>query len=389
MAISLTLTVSPGAPASGSVVTATYTVAGNAAVPGAVAGTTSGEVTIGGVQYEAVTTISSPGTPAAAVTYVAPVCSGLKFAQTAQPNVFTATAGATFGTTVSGSVVVKGTTYSATAAISAAAPVTPPPPPPPSGTVPYPAALATGHALLEQYLPGDLFSWRFNSGTSTPVTNGSGITEDPGSPRNVSVTTDGGLSVLKLATTSTADCGVIQSPGTYPTASGVIEALVKFSGFTSASGHFFASWGSLWLYGANWPAGGELDAVETQYGGSYVSYHYGTGSSSVATTDPWTYAAKTVQLSPKNSTTVPAAPNIVPDAWTYVTLAFSKSAGGGYQCEVYYNGTLYCTVSGEFVTGSPMFVTAGISYGGPVLGTAQTPFDQPGSVEIQYVRVFS
>jgi hypothetical protein len=383
--ISVALSVTPAAPVSGQVVTATYAVAGNAAVPGVTVATTSGEVAVGGTEYEEVTTISSLGSPVAAVTYAVPVCSGLTFAKTGQPNVFTATAGASFGTTVSGSVVIGGTTYSATAAITApSAPV-----PPSSGTVPYPADLAAGHVLINQYLPADLYAWRYMPGTATPVTNGSGVSEDPSSPRNVSVTTDGGVSVLKLATTSTADCGVIQSPGTYPTASGVIEALVKFSGFTNASGHCFASWGSLWLYGADWPAGGELDAVETQYGNSFVSYHYGSGSSSEATTDPWTYPAKTVQLSPENSTAVPVAPNIVPDEWTYVTVAFGKNAAGDYQCEVFYNGVLYCTVAGAFVTGDPMWITAGISYGGPVLGSNQTPYDQPGNVEIQYVRVFS
>lgn len=391
MGVSLSLSVSPSSGVlPGQVITAVYTVGGDNPVPGAVVATNSGEVAIGGTEYEEVTTISSLAVPALAVTYSTPVCSGMKFAQTGQPNTFTAVTGATFGSVVSGSVIVKGTAYSATAAISAGGPVTTPPPP--SGTVPYPAALATGHALIDQYLPADLYAWRFMPGTTknTPVTNGSGVTENPASPRNVSVTTDGGLSVLKLGVTSTADCGVIQSPGTYPTASGVIETLVKFSGFTSASGHFFSAWSSFWLYdGADWPAGGELDAVETQYGGSYVSYHYGTGTSSVATTDPWAYAAKTVQLQPENSTTAPVAPNIVPDAWTYVTLAFGKSASGGYQCEVYYNGTPYCTVSGEFVTGSPMLITAGTSFGGPVLGSAQTPFDQAASVEIQYIRVFS
>jgi hypothetical protein len=120
-----------------------------------------------------------------------------------------------------------------------------------------------------------------------------------------------------------------------------------------------------------------------------VSYHYGSGSGSDATTDPWTYSGKTVQLSPKNTAAVPAAPNILPDTWTYVTLAFGKAANGDYQCEVYYNGTLYCTVSGSYVTGDPMFITAGTAFGGPVLGDAQTPYDQPGNVELQYIRVFS
>jgi hypothetical protein len=242
--------------------------------------------------------------------------------------------------------------------------------------------------LLEQYLPWDLYAWRFAPGTSTPVVNGSGVTENPDSTRNVTVTSDGGLSVLQLAVTSDSDCGVIQSPGTYPTASGVVEALVKFSGFEDSGSAAFSGWSSFWMYGANWPASGEIDAVETQYGNSYVSYHYGSGSSSVATTDPWAYAAKTVQLSPKNSTSAPAAPNIVPGAWTYVTLAFGKGASGNY-CDVYYNGELYCTVAGSYVTADPMWITAGISFGAPVLGANQAAYDQAGTLEIQYVRVFS
>jgi hypothetical protein len=292
--------------------------------------------------------------------------------------------------TVSGSATVGGVAFPVSASVTLPAAATPPPVtvPPPSGTVPYPSALAAGHALLEQYLPSDLYAWRYMPGTTTPVTNGSGVGENPASPRNVEVTTDGGLSVLRLATTSTADCGIIQSPGQYPTSAGVIEALVKFSGFTSGSGHVFACWSSLWCYGSGWPAGGEIDAVETQYGGSYVSYHYGTGSGSEATTDPWTYDGKTVQLSPENTAAVPVAPNILPDAWTYVTLAFGHGASGNY-CEVYYDGVLYCTISGSYVTGAPMWITAGTSYGGPVLGSAQTPFDRAASIEVQYVRVFS
>jgi hypothetical protein len=387
MTISLSLSVSPGAPAAGQVITAVYAVSGDNATPGAVVATSSGEVTIAGTEYEEVTTISSLGAPAAAVTYAAPVCSGLTFAKTAQPNVFTATAGATFGTTVSGSAAVGGTTYSATAALSPAAPIAPPPP---SGTVPYPAALATGHTLIDQYLPSDLYAWRYVPGTQTPVTNGSGVSENPDSPRNVTLATDGGLSVIQLATTSDSDCGIIQSPGTYPTSSGVIETLVKFSGFTYEGVDVFAAWAAFWLYGANWPGGGEVDAVETSYGNSYVSYHYGTnGQNTEATTNPWTYAAKKVQLQPENNSSVPAAPNILPDTWTYVTLAFGKDAGGNYLVDVYYDGVLYCTIDGPYVTGDPMYITAGTGFGGPVLGSSQTPYDQPGNIEIQYIRVFS
>ena len=292
----------------------------------------------------------------------------------------------TFGGTVTvGGIEYTGATGSFTLP-APAAPVTPVAPVTPSGTVPYPAALATGHTLLEQYLPEDLYAWRFEPNSTTPVTNGSGVSANPGSPRNVAVTADGGLSVLQLATKSAADCGVIQSPGPYPTSSGVVEALVKFSGNGSGS---FADWASFWMYGPQWPQQGEIDAVEAQYGNSYVSYHYGSGSSSQATTDPWAYPAKTVQLTPENTTSAPVAPNIVPNEWTYVTLAFGKDASGDYKCDVYYNGVLYCTIAGSYVTGKPMFITAGTGFGGSVLGSSQTPYDQPGNIEIQYLRVFS
>jgi len=309
--------------------------------------------------------------------------------------------GAAQSITFSGTVTVGGVKYAgATGTINlpaqavAAPPVTPPvtsPPvttPPASGTVPYPPALATGHALLEQYLPADLYAWRFQPGTTTPVVNGSGVSEDPASPRNVSVTTDGGLPVLQLACKSAADCGVIQSPGLYPTSSGVVEALVKFSGFEYEGAEVFAAWASFWLFGPEWPQQGEIDSVETQYGGSYVSYHYGTGGSSNATTDPWTYPAKTVQLQPKNTASVPAAPNILPNEWTYVTLAFGRNASG-YLCDTYYNGALYCTINGPYVTGDSMYITAGTGFGAATLGSSQAAYDQPATLELQYVRVFS
>jgi hypothetical protein len=394
MTVSVSLSVNPGSPAAGAVVTAQYAVSG--ASPGTAQTLSfSGTATLGGVSYPGATgSFTLPGT-APAESFAVPTCPGLTFAKTAQANTFTATVPAP-GTvsgpqTVSGSATVGGgSPMKASASVTLpAAPVTPPVTPPAGTVAPYPAALATGHALLEQYLPADLYAWRYLPGTTTAVTNGSGVSEDPNSPRNVSVTTDGDVPVLRLATTSASDCGVIQSPGTYPTSSGVVEALVKFSGITVDGARVFGDWASLWMYGAQWPQMGELDAVETQYGNSFISYHYGTGSSSNATTDPWTYASKTVQLSPKNSTAAPVAPNIVPDEWTYVTMAFGKNAAGNYQCEVFYNGVLYCTVAGAYVTGDSMYLTAGTGFGAATLGSSQAPYDQPGTLEIQYVRVFS
>lgn len=394
MTITASIAVSPSAPAAGAVVTATYTVEGNSAGASQTLALTDGTAVLGGTTYTGVTgSFILPGAPAEPVGYAVPTCPGLTFEVSASnPAVFTATAPASgagaVAQTVSGSVTVGGGSplaVSASVTLPAAAA-------PSSGTVPYPAALATGHALLEEYLPEDLYAWRYQPGTTTPVTNGSGVTANPDSPRNVSVTTDGGLSVLELACTSSADCGVIQSPGTYPTSSGVVEALVKFSGFTYEGAEVFADWASFWMYGPDWPKQGEIDAVETQYGNSYVSYHYAattSASSDTATTGPWSYTGKTVQLQPDNTTAAPAAPNIVPGEWTYVDIAFGKNSGGGYYADVYYNGVLYCTISGPWVTGDPMYITADTEFGAPVLGSNQAPYDRAGSVEIQYVRVFS
>ncbi len=385
MAITASLSVSPSAPAAGAVVTAAYSVSGAAGTSHTIA--FSGTVTVDGTSYpESTGSLTVPGAPAEAVTYAVPACPGLSFTAAATPGTFTATvpASGTGGTvTVTGSATVGGSVVSATASLTlpGSGPVQP------SGTVPYPGALAAGHTLLNEYLPGDLYAWRYMPGTTTPVTNGSGVSENPNSPRNVSVATDGGVGVLRLGVTSAADCGVIQSPAQYPTDSGVIETLIKFSG--NGSGHF-ADWASFWAYGAGWPAGGEIDAVETQYGQSYVSYHYGTnGQDTEATDDPWTYSTKKVQLQPEVTGSVPAPPNILPDTWTHVTLAFGKDGAGNHEVDVYYEGVRYCTISGPYVTGAPMWITAGTGFGGPVLGSSQAPYDVAGDIEIQYIRVFS
>jgi len=89
MAIGVTLTVSPSAPASGSTVTATYTVTGNTPGPGTPV-TLAGDVTIGSVNYPVSATLTMGGTPALAETFSVPVCPGLTFKATAQPNVFAA-----------------------------------------------------------------------------------------------------------------------------------------------------------------------------------------------------------------------------------------------------------------------------------------------------------
>ncbi len=87
--VSVSLSVSPSAPNHGDTVTAAYTVTGNDP-GGATVGTVNGDVVIGGTDYKVSATVSLPGTPALAESFQVPVCPGLTFKATAQPNVFTA-----------------------------------------------------------------------------------------------------------------------------------------------------------------------------------------------------------------------------------------------------------------------------------------------------------
>jgi hypothetical protein len=87
--VTVTLGVSPSAPAHGATVTATYSVSG--ASPGA--GTpvsVAGSVIVGGQSYPVTGSFTMPGAPAPTVTYAVPTAAGLTFAATGNPAVFTA-----------------------------------------------------------------------------------------------------------------------------------------------------------------------------------------------------------------------------------------------------------------------------------------------------------
>ena len=91
MAVSASLAAAPSAPAHGATLTASYTVTGNDPVDPSQA-TITGRVVVGCTAYDVSTTVTLPGTPAAAVSYIVPVSSdpSLIFSATADPAVFTA-----------------------------------------------------------------------------------------------------------------------------------------------------------------------------------------------------------------------------------------------------------------------------------------------------------
>lgn len=95
VSVTVSLTVLPSAPNHGDTVTATYAVVGNDGTPAGppVQGSLVGDVTVGSDVLHAVTTLTLPGTPAVPPlpeTFSVPVFSGLTFAATSAPNVFTA-----------------------------------------------------------------------------------------------------------------------------------------------------------------------------------------------------------------------------------------------------------------------------------------------------------
>lgn len=90
MAVSVSLSVSPGAPASGATVTAEYVVEGNGSPAGTV--TVTGSAEIGSVTYPVSASFTLGGAPAAPETFAVPTAPGLTFTATSQANVFTAVA---------------------------------------------------------------------------------------------------------------------------------------------------------------------------------------------------------------------------------------------------------------------------------------------------------
>jgi hypothetical protein len=91
MAISVSLNADDTIPAHGQLVTFTYTVDGNDAIP-PTSGETKGAAVIGGVRYEVSTTMTAPGTPAASENFETPTTDfGWTFSGTSEPNIFVCT----------------------------------------------------------------------------------------------------------------------------------------------------------------------------------------------------------------------------------------------------------------------------------------------------------
>jgi len=186
-----------------------------------------------------------------------------------------------------------------------------------------------------------------------------------------------------------ADCGHIRSQYTVPTSGDVVEAKIWLPGLSGAS--TLLDWASMWTDGANgtngtenWPADTEVDAVETQYGASYVSVHYGSVSSSGGSTGDWTTEPQGWEAAGASYATPSSAVPDVQPGWNTVDIEFTSTVAN-----IYYNGQLYVTIPANALTHLPAYLDFGI--GGPNgndPNNAQWP-SGPATEDVQYVKVFS
>jgi hypothetical protein len=176
-------------------------------------------------------------------------------------------------------------------------------------------------------------------------------------------------------------CAGLISPQAYSSA--VIEAFIYFPPLPGSSGTI-ADWTSVWLTNqANWPADGELDAVEAEpaTGVNAVAYHWGSaGSPQSMSTDGFAQGGTL----PKDG------PNLT-SGWHVVDIVYTK----GFFA-VYYDGKEYTSLSSSIVTGAPVniLITTSVTPDNAQieqqLGNApQNSDSSPAAMAVKYVKVWS
>jgi uncharacterized membrane protein len=158
-------------------------------------------------------------------------------------------------------------------------------------------------------------------------------------PHTSEISTNSSGDAVLTTSGATGDCVDLESPHTYPTVDGyVYETYADFSNWTQ--------WDSFWMYGSNWPTAGEIDSVEGGDGINAISYHYEGAAgpaqmSSCNDTNNCDSSAIPLTSQPKN-------PEISP-GWHTIDISFGTCGTGCGTVDVWYDGTLYGTVSGTNV----------------------------------------
>lgn len=232
-----------------------------------------------------------------------------------------------------------------------------------------PATIPGRYVLAQTFTPAQLYTWRFP--TNSPGGFSCTISQVHLYP-----------SVLALDTTgANGNCAVIQSPGLFPTTSGVVQAEIYLSAIPGQPTQI-ADWAAMWMYGPNWPTDGEIDAVESSFGVSAVTYHYGSSDPS---SPDYNLGYTTYRpLYPTNSSgalvqplTV-TGPNVTP-GWNTVDIVFSTQ-----EIRIYYNGHLFTTAKGSYITGQPAYLVFD-----DVSQSSMNTLGIPGTMLVKNVHIFS
>jgi hypothetical protein len=198
---------------------------------------------------------------------------------------------------------------------------------------------------------------------------------------------------------NSTDCAHIRSADTVPTSGDVVEAKIWLPSLSSAQTFGGSSypagtlldWASMWTDGANgtngsenWPADTEVDAVESQYGTSYVSVHYGSVAKSGGSTGDWTTEPKGWEAAGAIYATPNGGAADVQGGWNVVDIEFTSTVAN-----IYFNGSLYITIPASVLSHKPAYLNFGIA--GPNGGDSNYPKwpAGAGTEDVQYVKVFS
>jgi hypothetical protein len=237
-----------------------------------------------------------------------------------------------------------------------------------SAPVPLPSALA-GHPYVQQWTGAQLSSPAWANPQNAPG-------NCPANPAQVHHLSNGNVELWTSG--KSGNCTSIQSPVELPSGNGYIYE-IRF-GLSASNIH---NWPAYWGYGNSWPSQGEIDAYEMQFRTNYVSWHYApcnsNTSSSVKSTDPWSYNCKT------NLRAVGA--NISTGSHI-IDIAFTSNS-----VQVYYDGHLYTTAP-EGLTGTghdPFWIT--VSEGscesaGNSVCNSPSDLGIAANLQVNYIREF-
>lgn len=242
--------------------------------------------------------------------------------------------------------------------------------------VPLPHALAN-HPYATTKTGAQIAAWGPGSNAPGNCTN----------PNTSEISTNSSGDAVLTTSGATGDCVDLESPHTYPTVDGyVYETYADFSNWTQ--------WDSFWMYGSNWPTAGEIDATEGGDGINAISYHYEGANgpaamSSCNDTNGCDASATPLTTEPKN-------PEISP-GWHTIDISFGTCGSGCGAIDVWYDGTLYGTVSGANVLdgGSqddPYWITystGSCNANGVDVCNSSNGGQTGGTVTIAWLRIFT